>query len=265
MKIVLRIDKNLAQNASDYFDKSKKAKKKLFGLQKAVLDMEKKIEATREKESFKTQRTELKEKRTKKWFEKFHWFNSSDNFLVISGRDAKSNETLVKKHMEKNDVYFHAEIFGAPHTIIKTNAKKVPQKTIFEAAQFAAIFSRAWKQKLAAVDVYSVKPEQVSKSAPAGESIGTGAFMIYGKREWFRKTPLEFAIGVDANGSVISGPKDPVLKHAKAFVEVMQGEEKSGAIAKKIKKFFEEKTGKKTDIDEIVSMLPAGGISLTEK
>jgi uncharacterized protein YpmB len=26
------------------------------------------------------------------WFEKFYWFISSDNYLVISGRDAQQNE-----------------------------------------------------------------------------------------------------------------------------------------------------------------------------
>lgn len=31
------------------------------------------------------------------WFERFHWFISSENYLVLSGRDAQQNEMLVKK------------------------------------------------------------------------------------------------------------------------------------------------------------------------
>ena len=32
-------------------------------------------------------------------FEKFHWFISSENFLVLSGRDAQQNELLVKRYL----------------------------------------------------------------------------------------------------------------------------------------------------------------------
>ena len=33
------------------------------------------------------------------WFEKFDWFITSENYIVISGRDAQQNELLVKKYM----------------------------------------------------------------------------------------------------------------------------------------------------------------------
>jgi len=35
------------------------------------------------------------------WFEKFHWFFTSENYLVISGKDAHQNEIIVKKYMDK--------------------------------------------------------------------------------------------------------------------------------------------------------------------
>ena len=34
-------------------------------------------------------------------FEKFHWFISSENFLIISGRDQQQNELIVKRHLRK--------------------------------------------------------------------------------------------------------------------------------------------------------------------
>lgn len=34
------------------------------------------------------------------WFERFHWFISSENYLVVSGRDAQQNELLVKRYMK---------------------------------------------------------------------------------------------------------------------------------------------------------------------
>ncbi len=33
------------------------------------------------------------------WFERFNWFLSSENYLVISGRDAQQNEILVKRYL----------------------------------------------------------------------------------------------------------------------------------------------------------------------
>jgi len=45
-----------------------------------------------------------------KWFEQFRWFISSDGFLVIGGRDAQSNEDIVKKYLEKRDIFFHAHV-----------------------------------------------------------------------------------------------------------------------------------------------------------
>jgi predicted ribosome quality control (RQC) complex YloA/Tae2 family protein len=47
------------------------------------------------------------------WFEKFQWFLSSENYLVIGGRDAQQNEYLVKRHLRKGDAYVHADIAGS--------------------------------------------------------------------------------------------------------------------------------------------------------
>jgi len=35
------------------------------------------------------------------WFEKFLWFISSENYLVIGGRDMQQNELLVKRYLKK--------------------------------------------------------------------------------------------------------------------------------------------------------------------
>ena len=53
------------------------------------------------------------------WFEKFNWFVSSENYLVIAGRDGQQNETLVRRYLRAGDVYVHADIHGASSVIIK--------------------------------------------------------------------------------------------------------------------------------------------------
>ncbi len=72
--------------------------------------------------------TEVKpppKRRKAKWFERHRWFISSDDMLVIGGRDANGNAEIVEKHMEPGDLYLHAEIVGAPHVVIKSAGKEM--------------------------------------------------------------------------------------------------------------------------------------------
>jgi len=257
MEVEINPFKSLQENANSYFEKSKKAKSKLKGLQAAMQQMRAKIEKTSEQ---KKPQKSLERKRSKEWFEKFHWFYTSQNgLLCIAGRDKQSNELLVKKQMLESDLYFHADIQGASHCILKDARQKGGEIDKREAAVFAAVFSKAWQSKLAGIEVYSVLPEQVSKQAKSGEALGTGAFMIYGEREWFKKTPLEFAIGIQENSRIISGPLEAVKKQAKAFVIIEFGNEGKAVLAKKLQAIFEKKTGLKASLDELISMLPGEG------
>tara|TARA_Y100000310_G_C20702563_1_gene831290 strand:+ start:4196 stop:4993 length:798 start_codon:yes stop_codon:yes gene_type:complete len=262
MKIEIDLTKSIQENASSYYGFSKKAKKKLSGLAKGMQEVDRKIS---EEGKTKTVQKKLVKKREKKWYEKFHWFFTSEGFLVVGGRDAKSNEQVVKKIMEPKDVYFHADIQGAPHTILKADGKKPGKSSKEEAAIFAASFSKAWREQLSGIDVYSANPDQVSKKAPSGESLGTGAFMIYGKREWFKKTPLEFAIGfkkVEDSIEIFSGPERAVKKNSDYLVKVFFGKDSKGVCAKKLRKQFLDKSGLEARLEDIEFLLPSGGLSL---
>lgn len=49
--------------------------------------------------------TRIKKARKTYWFEKFFWFISSENYLVIGGRDQQQNELVVKRHLEQGKVF----------------------------------------------------------------------------------------------------------------------------------------------------------------
>jgi len=265
MKVEIDLNKGLQENASLYHEKSKKAKRKLAGVEKAIMQTKNKLGLVRKKGMEKIETKKPKVKRKKEWYEKFHWFFTSDGYLCISGKDAKSNEAIVKKHMSPTDIYFHADLVGAPHTILKAGNSAAPKASEEEAAEFAALYSRAWKDKILAADVYSAMPEQVSKKAPSGESLGTGAFMIYGKRNWFHRVPLSFAIGVEMKGgkaTLIGGPKSAIESRSEFLVEVKPGNEKKGPLSKKIKSLIDKKLGIEAELDDIMSLLPAGGSEL---
>lgn len=135
--------------------------------------------------------------RKRMWFEKFHWFITSDGYLVLGGRDATQNELLVKRYLTRGDLYFHAEIHGAASCILKNpaNTTDVPNRSIEEAACFAVCLSNAWTNKMM-IPAWWVHHDQVSRSAPSGEYLPHGSFMIRGKKNFVTAQRLEMAIGV---------------------------------------------------------------------
>lgn len=269
MKFKINLQKSTAENADYYYKQSKKAKSKVAGAEIALQDTLEKIEKLKEeKEKFMV---EFKEKlpgkkKKKRWYEKFRWFKSSDNFLIIGGRDATTNEILIKKHTEKNDVVFHANISGAPFFVIKTEGGKVSDAAMKEAAQGAASYSKAWSSGWGSCDVYYIKPEQVSKSAKSGEYLTKGAFMIYGEKKWFKKVELKIAVGFKIDEKkIIGGPPDSVSGKADYYVLIGTGDKKSGEIAREIKhKFLQQakkedsKIIKKINLGDIQQWVPAG-------
>ena len=257
-RLVLDLTKSIDENAAVYFEKAKKIRKKIGGAEKALnenLRKLQKFEAEKEKIIVeKSKENKLKE-RKKEWYEKFRWFISSEGFLAVGGRDATSNEVMIKKHTEQNDLVFHTDMAGSPFFVVKSEGAQTGEKTKEEAADAVCTFSRAWKLGLQTTSVFYVAPEQVSKKTKAGEYMGKGAFMIYGKTNYINNK-VNLAVGITKSQQVMAGPLDAVKTHCGKYVELLQGNEKASAVAKKIK----YKLG--GDLDEIIRALPSGGLEI---
>jgi len=252
MRITLDLKKNVDQNASVYFEEAKKARKKLEGAKKAL---EKSIEKKEklEKESSKIEledEKKRKEKRKTEWYEKFRWFYSSDGFLIIAGRDATTNEIVIKKHTDSSDLVLHTDMSGSPFAVIKSDGKKIPESTIEEAADFTATFSRAWKLGMSHLDVFCVRPEQVTKETKAGEYITKGSFMVYGNKKNY-DAKINIGIGV-YEGKLMSAPLSAIKKHCKDYFIIEQGDKKTSDAAKLIQRNLGG------NLDEIIRILPQG-------
>ena len=255
-RLVLDLTKTVEENAAEYFEAAKKVKKKLKGAEEALqqnLKKLKELEAKKEKFDAEEQKKAIFVQRKREWYEKFRWFISSEGFLVIGGRDATSNEVVIKKHTEKNDLVLHTDMAGSPFFVVKAEGKKIPEATIREAADATCTFSRAWKLGLQTSDVFYVSPEQVSKKTKAGEYMGKGAFMVYGKSNYV-ENKINLAIGVTLNKAVMAGPEEAIKKNCEKYVSLRPGEEKASSIAKKIN----YKLGGNLDLDEIIRSLPGG-------
>ena len=258
MPIEFDLNKSVEENAGTYFNLAKKARKKLKGAQEALERSRRELERLKQQEDKFLQEYEQKREQKKRaserrqeWYEKFHWFFSSEDFLCIGGRDATSNEMVIKKHVDKEDIVLHTDMAGSPFFVVK-DGQKASEKTIEEAAQAVAVYSKAWKLGHGTADVFYVKPEQVSKEAQSGEFMAKGSFMIRGKTNYLHPK-LEYAFGL-LDEQVIGGPLTAVKSRTKNFMVVVPGKEKKSALAKKIKNKL-----KGGDLDEIIKFLPAGG------
>ncbi len=237
----LNIDPKMTipENAENYYEKSKKAKRKTKGALIAIENTKKQLEEIKSKKDSAMENISVPKKRVKKnlkWYEKLRWFVSSDNVLVVGGRDANSNESVVKKYLEPNDIYLHADIHGATSTAIKLNGNKLNDNLLKESGEFAASFSSAWSKGFTSQDVFWVHPDQVSKTPEAGEFLAKGSFVIRGHRNYIRGARLKLAIGiVDYEGKrIMAGPIEALEKHSQNFVVLKPGFTKKEAIAKKI-------------------------------
>src|SRR3989344_828480 len=111
-QIELFVNKTVEQNAALYYEKSKKFKKKIEGVNEIIRKSKDKLKIIEKKSLEEEKRLAVEEQeqerlvqksKEKKWYEKYRWFVSSDGFMVIGGRDATTNEVIIKKHTEDDD------------------------------------------------------------------------------------------------------------------------------------------------------------------
>lgn len=256
--VVIRINPSddINKIASAVYDTSKELERKLKRAKEAL------DEISSREVSGPAPRPAPRVRKTRKrlWYDSYRWFVSSEDCLVIGGKDARSNDSLVSKHMSDGDRYAHADIYGAPSVVVKWK-EGAGEKTLEEACVFALCFSRAWNAKIGAAAAYWVMPDQVSKTPESGEYLPRGAFVIRGKRNYFSKLKLELGLGViehSGESRVVCGPLSAVSAHAEICYRLEPGEKSKETIASELA----SKTG--VTKDEIVSALPPGRSAYTQ-
>jgi len=226
-----------------------------------------------------TARTSIPIRRDEQWYEQFRWFHTSDGFLVIGGRNADQNEDIVKKYMDKGDLFFHTQAHGAPATVLKATGPSeaardvdIPQRSRDQAAQFAVSYSSLWKNGQFTGDVYEVAPDQVSKTPETGEYIEKGSFVVRGDRTYYTDTPVGVAVGIQIKpySRVIGGPPAAITDQAEAILQLEPGQYAQNDIAKlcyrRFRKRFSDETfvRKVASADLIQEFCPAGGSRIVE-
>ncbi|WP_456467038.1 ribosome rescue protein RqcH [Methanopyrus sp.] len=264
------LDEDVHSVASRLFDRAKELERKAERAREVLEEKERELERLLKEGPPEVRLEELTvrltKRRKKAWYERFRWFISSDGFIVIGGSDAHTNELILRRYLEDHDILVHAHVHGAPHVVIKTEGREVPERTLREAAVFAASYSRAWRWGLRAADVYWVPAEQVDKSAEAPH----GGAIIRGRRNWFRRVELEVAVGiqeVEGGYRVMGGPVSAVKRHCLTYGVMVPGEEKKSAVAKRLFETFKEEVEdlrRYVTVDDIMRAMPPGKARLVE-
>lgn len=191
-KINLDLTLSAQANIQKYFEIKKKTQHKEVRTKDKANEAIKQAEDQARKALLKT-RNEQKLKTTRKpyWFEKFDWFISSENYLIISGKNAQQNEEIVKTYLAKRDAYVHSEMAGAASCIIKNPSnEEVSPLTLNEAGTWAICHSKSWDAKIV-TNAFWVWGDQVSKTPESGEYLVTGSFIIRGKKNYINPQRLE--------------------------------------------------------------------------
>ena len=290
VRVELYVDETVHQNAQRHFMVARTQKDKAKGAATALEDTERK-KRKEEKQRAKDEAAGRvgRVKRSKRlWFERHRWTMLSDGRLMVGGRDARGNDTIVKKHLGREDIYVHADLHGAPSCSIRvaegfqsdpapnpTLPKHVPslrltqspdfgspnEMILEEAAQMAVCWSRAWGGGGGAATAYHVGSNQVSKTAETGESLGRGAFVIRGQRNWHRNMPTEISLGVVAINGIplpLVGTPAAIESVCERWILLQPGTEKKESIANRI--------AKATGLiqDDILGCLPPGNLQIVQ-
>jgi predicted ribosome quality control (RQC) complex YloA/Tae2 family protein len=277
---LIQFDDNLRKVSSLLYGRAKEMERGSETIDKARLRILDEITELKRKTNIAEKKIDVKEQKSKEWFERYRWFITSEGLLVIGGRDASSNSAIIRKHMTEMDVVFHAEIHGSPFFLIKNigmNEEDINQnsQSLLEGAIATVSFSRAWKDGLSSADAYWVYPNQVKKGAPTGQFLPRGSFVIEGKRNFVKGLELKLSIGVtkeNNNYKMICGPVESIKSKSIIHSILMPGTIDPMHGAKKIKAELINNSQnkeelieflKKVALDDIIRVLPSGKIKIT--
>jgi len=194
------------------------------------------------------------------WFESYKWFLTSGGHLVVGGRDVKSNDQVVKKHLGDRERYAHADLHGAPSIVLKEGADASDEE-MREVCQFALCHSKAWNAGTAEGTAYWVLPDQVSKRPEAGEFAPRGAFIIRGKRNYLHHLPLEMLLAeitVEGSRKITCAPRESVAGKTERYVVLVPGKELRGKTSARLARAFQ------VPEEEISRIMPPGDMSIKE-
>ncbi len=244
-------------NAQLLYDARREALRKAERIQEAIAAAEGEVQVA-EKKALRAVKRPRAKPTPRLWFEAYRWCLSSEGFLVLGGRDAKTNDSLVRKHLKDGDRYAHADVHGAPSVVVKEGSR-AGEATLREACAFALLHSKAWPAGLGSGSAFWVLPEQVSKQAESGEYLPRGGFVVRGKRNYVHDIPVAMAVGeaeVEGVRKVMGGPVESLAARSPRYAVLVPGEMDRERLAGLLSRALG------APAEEVSRVLPPGGFGV---
>ncbi|HST52468.1 MAG TPA: NFACT family protein [Pyrinomonadaceae bacterium] len=117
-----------------------------------------------------TRRSKKDEKNTGENLRGIRRYRSSDGYEILVGRGSRENDQLTFRIARSLDTWMHAADYPGSHVVVRARSRdeQVPHRTVIEAAQLAAHFSKAGKDSKVAVNYTQRKFVSKPKGAVPG-------------------------------------------------------------------------------------------------
>ena len=179
VRIQIDPDKNAQENASDYYERYKKAQsgaeslvhdieiaeKKLLKVEKMYQEMINETNPVRIEQLLRKDTTPKQQK--KKEHPGLDY--TVNGWYILVGRDANENDELLRHHVKGSDMWLHVRDFPGGYVFIKNRpGKTVPLDILLDAANLAVYYSKA--RNSGKTDLYytHVKYLRRAKNGPKG-------------------------------------------------------------------------------------------------
>ncbi|MCI0497332.1 MAG: NFACT RNA binding domain-containing protein, partial [Thermoplasmata archaeon] len=216
----MEIADDVNRNVARLYDRAKRLRGKADGAERAIA-------AVRARKDLSPVRAVPRRRYTRDfWYEKFKWTMTTGGRLLLAGRDARTNEELVRRHLKDGDIFVHADVHGAPSCVLKGGAS-ASEGELREACSFAAIHSKAWSGGLGSVPAYWVLPDQVSRTPESGEYLPKGGFIVRGKRNFEHHIAVQCCVGVivvEGKEKVVAASRQGVAPLTRRFIVLEPGD-----------------------------------------
>ena len=196
LDVVVDIYQSAYSNARSLYSEKKiaaiKEVKSLNASTKALVAAERKI---MEKLAKKTSDIPtISKTRVTGWYEQFQWFISTENCLVIGGRDPTQCDQLLMKYFKRSDILLNCDMEGSTLCIVKKSDGPIGNATLLQASTMVVCSSKAWDNKIV-TSAYFLSFEQVTKVAH-GEVLPPGKFEIKGVKNWLPPVQIQYGVGL---------------------------------------------------------------------
>jgi len=179
-------------------------------------------------------------------YEKYRWFFTSNGKVVIGGKNAEQNETIMR-NVEVDDVVMHTSSPGSPFCIVKNP----DEKDLEETAIFTACFSHEWKKGKKKAEIHIFKGDQVIKN----KGMKTGTFGVMGS---VKRKKVELKLALDFQKSKLRAI--PLSAAKKKIMILIPGKLDKVQATRRILDVIKNKYNYPISKEEVMAAIPSDNI-----